>query len=80
MTKEKQINILMQDHLTSREAENYVKNHTADIYEDPAKFIQMLKDNDWFYGETLEDIRARKVSGVSMVKYEDHEYLISYCL
>ncbi len=77
MTREYQFNILLQDRCTRSEAENFLNKNRVTIYEDPAEYIQMLKDNDCYEGQTLEDYR-RGLPDHSMVMYEGHEYLIAY--
>lgn len=77
MTREYQFNILLQDRCTKKEAEDRLKRNTVIIYEDPAEYIQTLKDNDCYEGETIEDLR-RGLPDLSMVVYEGHEYLIAY--
>ena len=76
MTHELQIAILEQDGCTRKEAERHLKTGTT-IYENPEEYIEMLKDNDCYEGETLDDIR-KGMQDISMVTYEGHEYLIMY--
>ena len=76
MTHELEIAILEQDYCTAKEAEAALKRGTI-IYSDPQEFIDELKANDCYEGKTLDDYR-RGVPDISMVWYNDHEYLIAY--
>lgn len=77
MNKDLMIAILEQDRCTRREAERFINQSRVIIYKDPAEYIQMLKDNDVYEGETIEDIR-RGLPDVSAVKYNGHEYIVVY--
>lgn len=79
MDESKKIKILMQDRCTRKEAEKHLKTGTI-IYDDPQEYIDNLKENDCFDPEhdTLENYR-RGVPDISMVKYNNREYLIAYC-
>lgn len=77
MTHEMMIAILEEDKCTRSEAEKYLKTGTA-IFESPYEYIEMLKANDCYDGETVEDII--KMPDTSLVTYEGHEYVIMYCL
>lgn len=77
MNKELMIAILEQDHCTRRTAERYIRENRVVIYEKPDEYFQMLKDNNVYEGETIEDIR-RGLPDVSAVKYNDHEYIVVY--
>jgi len=83
---EKNVEILMEDHCTRKEAERFLKNNTV-VYE--------LKDFTEHFGQFMEDwqedkegIEAYKkmletkepMSGYNFVEYNGKEYLISYCL
>ena len=76
MTHELEIAILEQDRCTRKEAEKHLKDGTT-IFENPEDYIQMLKDNDCYDGETIEDFR-KGMPDISMVMYEGHEYLVMY--
>lgn len=77
MTHEMMIAILEEDGCTRSEAEKYLKNETV-IFDSPEDYIEMLKANDCYEGETVEDIRKEK--DISLVTYEGHEYVTMYCL
>lgn len=77
--RERDIEILMLDRCTKREAERHLNNGTI-VYENPEEYIQSLKDCDCYSGETLEQIREGKIRDVSLIEYEGHEYLIEYVL
>lgn len=83
---EKNVEILMEDRCTRKEAERLLKNSTV-VYE--------LKDFTEHFGQFMEDwqedkegIEAYKkmletkkpMSGYSFVEYNGKEYLINYCL
>ena len=76
MTHELEIAILEQDYCTTKEAEAALKRGTI-IYDDPEEYISTLKENGIYEGKTLDDYR-RGVPDISMVWYNDHEYLIAY--
>lgn len=77
--RKRDIDILMNDRCTKREAEKLLKNGSI-VYENPEEWIINLKACDCYNGETLDDVRAGKIRDVSMVEYEGHEYLIEYVL
>ena len=78
MTQEMKIAIIMADGCTEYDAERHAKNSC--IWENPEEYIEDLKINDIWDGETLDDFRNRKSGDVKMVTYEGHEYLIQYAL
>ena len=78
MTHEMMIAILEEDKCTRSEAEKHLKNETV-IFDSPEDYIEMLKANDCYEGETVEDIR-KGMPDTSLVTYEGHEYVIMYCL
>ena len=77
MKHEMMIAILEEDGCTRSEAEKYLETGTT-IFNSPEDYIEMLKANDCYEGETVEDIRKEK--DISLVTYEGHEYVIMYCL
>lgn len=79
MNSEKEILILMEDGCTRSEAHRSLIAGAC-IFEDPEDWIQSLKDCDCYENETLDKARNHEYRGISMVKYEDHEYLIEYVL
>lgn len=81
MTEHEKIAILMLDYCTEKEAIKHLKNGTM-IYSDPNDFLQEYNQLLTESGEepvTLEDLR-KNPADVSFVTYNDHEYLIMYCL
>lgn len=74
MTHEMMIAILEEDRCTRSEAEKHLKNGTM-IFDSPEDYIEMLKANDCYEGETVEDM-----PDTSLVTYEGHEYVIMYSL
>jgi hypothetical protein len=79
MTREKEIAILMEDRCTERDAIRHLKDGTV-VYEDPKVYFQNLIGCGSYDGETIEDARAGKLAGVSVITYEGREYLIDYAL
>ena len=78
MDKKTQIDILMSDYCTRKEAEKHLKDGTT-IFENPEDYIQALKDNDCYEGETIESIRENPTD-VKLIDYHGYEYLIMYVL
>ena len=78
MTHEMMIAILEEDGCTRSEAEKHLKNETV-IFDSPEDYIEMLKANDCYEGETVEDIR-KGMPDTSLVTYEGHEYVIMHSL
>lgn len=76
---EKEHVILMMDGCTPSEAQKAIDKGVY-IFENPEEWIQSLKDCNCYEGETIEKARNHEYSGVSMVVYEGHEYLIEYVL
>lgn len=77
MDKSLMIEILMQDRCTKKEAEKHLKTGT-EIFENPEEYIEILKANNCYYGETIEAIRNHDIADTSMVIYNGHEYLVVY--
>jgi hypothetical protein len=75
--KERDINIMIADRCTKSEAERFF-NAGSIVYENPEEYFINAKACDCYFGETLEDIRAGRIEGVSLVNYNDHEYLVQY--
>ena len=65
----------MQDRFTKKEAMNALEFGTI-VWENPEEYFQMLKDNGIYDGETLKQARENQLRDISVVNYEDHEYLI----
>jgi len=79
MSRDLEIAVLMKDKCTESEAIKHLDKGTI-VFENPDEWIDSLKDCNCYEGETIEDVRARKVPDVSIVEYDGHEYLIEYCL
>lgn len=77
----KEIEILMEDNCTRKEAEKYLKTGTV-IYDSFEEFRQSEIEAGTPEDEltTIEELREKSLSGLSAVTYEDHEYIITYCL
>lgn len=83
---EKNVEILMEDRCTRKEAERFLKNSTVvyDLKDFTEHFDQFMED----WQEDEEGIEAYKkmletkepIGGYSFVEYNGKEYLISYCL
>ena len=83
---EKNVEILMEDRCTRKEAERFLKNNTVvyDLKDFTEHFDQFMED----WQEDEEGIEAYRkmleakepIGGYSFVKYDGKEYLISYCL
>ena len=76
---ERDIEIIIYDGCTRKEAEQYLKNGTL-IYYNPNEWIDSLKDCNCYEGETIEEARQHKYENISVIKYHDHEYLIEYAV
>ena len=83
---EKNVEILMEDHCTRKEAERFLENNTV-VYpldDFTEHFDQFMED----WQEDEEGIKAYKkmletkdpMEGYSFVEYDGKEYLINYCL
>lgn len=77
LKKELDVAVLMQDRCSKREAEDYLKRGTI-IYTDPQEWIDGLKDNDCYNGQTIEDIKAGQTY-LEPVEYEEKTYYVEYC-
>jgi hypothetical protein len=75
--KERDLLIMIADRCTRSEAERFYKAGST-VYENPKEWIINLKSCDCYEGQTLEDVKAGKIEGVSFVNYNDHDYLIEY--
>lgn len=83
---EKNVEILMEDRCTRKEAERHLKNGTVpyELEDFTEHFDQFMED----WQEDEEGIEAYKkmletkepMDGYSFVEYNGKEYLISYCL
>lgn len=83
---EKNVEILMKDRCTRKEAERFLKNSTVvyDLKDFTEHFDQFMED----WQEDEEGIKAYRkmletkepIGGYSFVEYDGKEYLISYCL
>ena len=71
--KNKDIEILMKDGCTAREAEKLLKNGT--IVCDAQSALEYIDD-----AFTLEDVKAGTVSDWNYVKYNGEDYYIMYVL
>lgn len=76
---ENDINVIMEDGGTRSEAIDSLKRG-ATVFETPEEWIESLKDCDCYENETIEEAREGYYSGISVVTYQNHEYLIEYCL
>lgn len=72
------INILCADGITKQDAKKYMDAGQTIIYERPEDYIDTLKGNGLYNGETLEQARDGVLTDISIVKYDGHEYLIEY--
>lgn len=72
-----EIAILMADRCSEKEAKRYLEKGTM-IWDNFDEYIQSLKDSGCYEGETIEDIRAGKVTDRSAVIYQGKEYIIEY--
>ena len=81
MRKNLMIRIMMADGCTMREAENFWKNDSI-VWEEYESFhascIAGLLDEDEI--PTLEDIKAGKAEGMSLITFEGKDYIIEYTL
>ena len=78
MSNEQFINILIADGITSQDAKKYMDAGRTIIYECPEEYLDTLKENGLYNGETLEQARAGALSDISVVECDGHEYLIEY--
>lgn len=79
MTREMMMNILMETRMTKADAERHIKKGCT-IWENPENYIQCLKDNRIWQGQTVDSIRQGLEEDLETVTYEGHEYLIEYVL
>lgn len=73
MDKEMQIELLMKDRCTHKEAEKFLKNGTQ-IWNSFEEWAENLKECGCYSGQTLEDVRSGKVADVSFVD----GYIVEY--
>jgi len=77
----KELEILMADRCTKAEAENYLSKSSSSsvlIYENPEEWIQSLKDCGCYEGQTISEAKNNSYPDISVVNFENHEYLIEY--
>ena len=74
---DKDINILIADRCTESEAKAALKRGTQ-IYSKPQEWIDSLKESNCYDGQTIEEARKGKYTDISMIEYDNHEYLIEY--
>lgn len=75
MTKEMQIAILMTDGMTKDDAKRCIKDGST-IYDSIDDWIETLKANDVYEGETPEKVRAGEYGDVFAAEYNGHEYCV----
>ena len=74
---DREINILMADRCTESEAKAALKRGTQ-VYSIPQEWIESLKESGCYDGQTIEEARKGKYTDISMVIYDNQEYLIEY--
>lgn len=78
MNKQAEVNILLADGVNNREtAESMLRLGTV-VYEKPTDWIENLKTDGLFAGQTIEGARNHEYADVSVITHNNKEYLIEY--
>lgn len=77
MTRERQIEILMEDRCTRKEAERFIKAGTT-IYTDEQEIVEVAREVSEDETITINNIKNGNVTDFSYVRYNDNDYYIVY--
>lgn len=77
MNNNNDINVLLADGCTKKEAEKALQRGTI-VYSSISEYIHELKASGSFEGETAEKIRSGAYADIKAVSFNDHEFLVEY--